>query len=270
MHTTFRIALGVEYDGAAFCGWQTQPSGCGVQDCLEAALAAVAGEPVATVCAGRTDSGVHALHQVIHFETAARRPLAAWVRGVNAALPPSAAVIWAVPVAPEFHARYSARSRRYRYILLNHPVRPALDSGRVGWCHRPLDTDRMRQGAALLTGERDFSAFRSAECQARSPVRTLKTIEIERHGDYVICEFVADAFLHHMVRNLMGSLVYIGSGRCDPAWVADVLASRDRAHAAPTFEAAGLSLTRVVYGEEWSIPGPRRDSSIALLPGVSR
>ncbi|HUP93889.1 MAG TPA: tRNA pseudouridine(38-40) synthase TruA [Burkholderiales bacterium] len=249
-----RVALGVEYDGAAFCGWQTQPSGCGVQDHLEAALAHIAGETVETTCAGRTDAGVHALEQVVHFDTTARRPLSAWVRGVNASLPATLAVLWSQEVRSDFHARYSARNRCYRYVLLNHPVRPAADHGRVGWFHLPLDVERMREAAQFMTGEHDFSAFRSAECQARSPVRDLRTIEIERRGVYVVFDFCANAFLHHMVRNLMGTLIHIGKGKRAPPWAAEVLASRDRSQCAPTFDAAGLYLARVEYDAEWDLP----------------
>jgi tRNA pseudouridine38-40 synthase len=249
-----RVALGIEYDGSAFCGWQTQPSRCGIQDHLEAALASIAGEPVDTVCAGRTDAGVHALGQVVHFDTAARRPESAWVRGVNALLPPALAVTWAREIDDEFHARYSARSRSYRYVLLNRAVRPASGHSRVGWFHKPLDVERMLEAARLLVGEHDFSAFRSSECQARSPVRTLHAIAIERRGACVVVDFRANAFLHHMVRNLMGALVYVGKGRHEPQWVAGLLASRDRALGAPTFDPAGLYLTRVEYDAAWELP----------------
>lgn len=259
-----RIALGIEYDGSAFCGWQTQPSGCGIQDHLEAALAHIAGARVATVCAGRTDAGVHALEQVVHFDTAARRPTSAWVRGVNASLPAALAVLWAHDVNGEFHARYSALERCYRYVLLNRAVRPAAGHGRVGWFHLPLDVERMREAAAALVGEHDFSAFRSAECQARSPVRTLRRIDIERRGDYIIAEFRANAFLHHMVRNLMGTLIYVGKGRHEPAWVARVLAGRDRSQAAPTFDAAGLYLAQVEYDSGWSLSSAHRNALSSL------
>lgn len=262
-----RVALGIEYDGTAFCGWQTQPSRCGIQDHLEAALALIAGEPVQTICAGRTDAGVHALEQVVHFETAARRPASAWVRGVNAALPAGVAVIWSQEIGPEFHARYSARSRRYRYLLLNHAVRPAAAHGRVGWFHLPLDVDLMREAAQALVGEHDFSAFRSSECQARSPVRHVRTIEIERRGAYIVFDFCANAFLHHMVRNLMGTLLYVGKGKHPPAWAAAVLADRNRARAAPTFEAAGLYLARVEYDAAWQLPAQAREAS-PLLPDM--
>ncbi len=259
-----RVALGVEYDGSGFCGWQTQPSRCGVQDRLEAALALINGDVVETVCAGRTDAGVHALEQIVHFDTSARRPASAWVRGVNASLPAGLAVIWAQKAGDEFHARYSARRRRYRYVLLNHAVRPAAAHGRVGWFHLPLDTDRMREAARLLTGEHDFSAFRSSECQARSPVRQLHSIEIERRGAYVVFDFCANAYLHHMVRNLMGMLVYVGKGKHPPEWAGKVLASGDRSRAAPTFDAAGLYLTRVEYDAHWGLPERAREGAVMM------
>jgi tRNA pseudouridine38-40 synthase len=255
--TAVRIALGIEYDGRAFCGWQTQPTGCAAQDKLESALAQLAGESIATVCAGRTDAGVHALAQVVHFDTAARRPLTAWVRGANALLPRSIAVTWARVVAAEFHARYAARERCYRYVLLNRAMRPAAEQGRVGWFHLPLALDQMQRGAQALLGEHDFSAFRSSECQARSPVRTLHRLDIERRGDYLLFEFSANAYLHHMVRNIVGALVYVGKGRQPPEWIAEVLHGRDRTRAAPTFDAAGLYLTRVVYDAAWGLPTAR-------------
>lgn len=251
-----RIALGIEYDGSAFCGWQTQPAACAAQDSLEAALSHIAGERIATVCAGRTDAGVHALGQVVHFDTAAERPLNAWVRGTNAMLPPAMVATWARAVSGEFHARYSALERHYRYVLLNRPVRPAADRARVGWFYLPLDLERMREAARLLQGEHDFSAFRSSECQAKSPVRRLRGIDIERRGDYVIFDLRANAFLHHMVRNIVGCLVYVGKGRHPPQWMAQVLASRNRALAAPTFEASGLYLAEVRYDAAWNLPAP--------------
>jgi len=253
-----RIALGVEYDGSGFCGWQTQPSGCAVQDRLEAALSNIAGEPVATVCAGRTDAGVHALAQVVHFDCAAERPESAWVRGVNALLPPAVAVTWVRAVPAGFSARFSATARHYRYVLLNHPVRPAADHGRVGWFHVPLDVERMRDAATVLQGEHDFSSFRSAECQAKSPVRVLKTLAIAAHSPYVVFEFCANGFLHHMVRNIVGSLVYVGSGRKQAAWMRELLEARDRALAAPTFDAAGLYLADVDYDAAWGLPRRER------------
>jgi tRNA pseudouridine38-40 synthase len=249
-----RLALGIEYDGSAFCGWQTQPAACAAQDRLEAALAKIAGAPVATVCAGRTDAGVHALGQVVHFDATAARPPSAWVRGTNALTPPALAVTWAKAVGDDFHARYSARERCYRYVLLNRAVRPAAEQNRVGWFHTPLELEPMRRAAHALLGVHDFSAFRSSECQARSPVRNLSRIEIRRCGDYVIFELTANAFLHRMVRNIVGCLVYVGSARRTPQWLAEVLAGRDRSAAAPTFAAAGLYLARVVYDPVWDIP----------------
>ena len=259
-----RIALGVEYDGSRFCGWQTQPQGCAVQDALERALTEVASTPITTVCAGRTDAGVHALGQVVHFDTGAERPETAWVRGVNALLPPACAVNWSRPVAQDFHARYSALARHYRYFLLNHPVRPAADQERVGWFHLPLDLEKMQRAARLLVGEHDFSAFRSSECQARTPVRTLTCLDIERRGDHLVFDFSANAFLHHMVRNIVGCLVYIGKGKYPPEWLGEVLAGRDRKRAAPTFGAAGLYLSRVIYDERWGLPQTQRATLMSM------
>jgi tRNA pseudouridine38-40 synthase len=248
-----RIALGLEYDGSAFCGWQSQAGGGAVQDALEAALSAVADAPVRVACAGRTDAGVHALAQVVHFDTDAVRPDTAWVRGVNAHLPAGVAVRWAQHVPNEFHARFSARGRRYRYLLLNRPERPGLMAGRVGWFHRPLDAKLMQEGASLLLGEHDFSAFRSVECQAKSPVKILRRAELARHGDLLVFEFEASAFLHHMVRNLVGTLVYVGKGAHPPAWVGEVLAGCDRSRAAPTFAACGLYFAGVDYDPVWQL-----------------
>jgi len=255
-----RIALGIEYDGSRFLGWQTQPGGGTVQDAVEAALSAIAGETVAVTCAGRTDRGVHARGQVVHFDTGADRPASAWVRGVNALAPESLAVLWSREVPQEFHARYGARARVYRYVLLNRAVRPALAARHVGWFHAPLDVDAMRKAAALLCGEQDFSAFRSAECQAKSPVRTLHALQIERTGERIDFLFRANAFLHHMVRNLVGTLVYVGKGKHPPAWARDVLESRNRALAAPTFAAEGLYLERVEYDATWNLPDGERNS----------
>lgn len=248
-----RVALGLEYEGSGFCGWQSQASGCGVQDALESALSVVADSPTRVVCAGRTDSGVHALGQVVHFDTDALRPDTAWVRGVNAHLPASVAVRWARPVSSDFHARFSARGRRYRYLLLNRPERPGLMARRVGWFHRPLDVDTMASAARLLLGEHDFSAFRAIECQAKSPVKTLRRADVTRHGDLLVFDFEANAFLHHMVRNLVGALVYVGKGSHPPAWLGELLAARDRSRAAPTFEACGLYFAGVDYDPAWQL-----------------
>jgi len=262
-----RFALGLEYDGSRFLGWQTQPGGGTVQDALQAALSAIAGGPVAVTAAGRTDRGVHAREQVVHFDVDASRPTSAWVRGVNALLPPSIAILWAAPVDAAFHARYSARARTYRYVLINRSVRPALAAGRAGWFHTPLDVDAMRTAAAYLVGEHDFSAFRSSECQAKTPVRTVTALEIERRGariDFVVC---ANAFLHHMVRNLVGALVYVGKGKHPPAWLHELLAARDRRRAAPTFGAEGLYLETIDYEARWGLPQTRPDAEHLVLEG---
>ncbi|HVY05036.1 MAG TPA: tRNA pseudouridine(38-40) synthase TruA [Burkholderiales bacterium] len=265
-----RIALGLEYDGNAFCGWQTQPGGCGVQDALEIALSGVAGEKIETACAGRTDTGVHALGQVVHFDTTADRPLSAWTRGTNALLPQSVAVTWSREVQQEFHARFRATGRRYVYWLLNRATRPGLLGGRAGWTHRKLDEAAMLEAAQCLLGEHDFSSFRAAECQARSPVKTVRSIDVARRGDLIRFEFVANAFLQHMVRNLVGSLVYVGSGRQPVEWMRTLLEGRDRTLAAPTFSPAGLYLAGVEYDAVWAlppIPDLRRVEDLLLAAG---
>jgi tRNA pseudouridine38-40 synthase len=260
-----RLALGLEYDGRAFCGWQTQPAGCAVQDALEAALARIHGAPVQTVVAGRTDAGVHALAQVVHFDVVHCRPESAWIRGVNAFLPPGVAVLWARQVDDRFHARRSALERSYRYVLLNRPVRPALLHGRVGWLHARLDVERMSAAAAALVGEHDFSAFRAAECQARSPVRQLRQATVTRRGDFILFEFRANSFLHHQVRNMVGALVWVGLGRRPPEWVEALLRSRDRTQGAATFAADGLYLTQVRYEPGWGLP---EQAGRDLMPGL--
>lgn len=249
-----KIALGVAYDGAGFEGWQSQPSGKTVQDHLERALGRIAGVQVRIVGAGRTDAGVHACAQVAHFETDAERPVSAWVRGANSLLPAAIAVQWALAVPQAFHARYSATGRSYRYVLYGHPVRPSLAAGHCGWYHAPLDLESMRRAAAALVGEHDFSAFRSSQCQAKTPVRTLRSAQIAQRGPYLMFDFSANAFLHHMVRNMVGSLLYVGAGKHAPEWVAEVLASRDRRLAAPTIAAAGLYLAAVSYSDGWGLP----------------
>jgi tRNA pseudouridine38-40 synthase len=225
-----------------------------VQDALETALSRISGNAIRVLTAGRTDAGVHAAFQVVHFDTEAQRPMSAWIRGVNAFLPDSIAVLWASQVPLDFHARYCAMERCYLYLLLTHPVRPALNQGKVGWFHRSLDLESMRSAARFLLGEHDFSAFRAAECQARSPVRSLTRLEITQQGDIVVFELRANAFLQHMVRNITGSLVYVGKGRYPPAWMAEVLAGRKRENAAPTFSPAGLYLAGIGYDAKWRIP----------------
>ncbi|MBW7924656.1 MAG: tRNA pseudouridine(38-40) synthase TruA [Burkholderiaceae bacterium] len=249
-----RYALTVAYDGSRFSGWQTQPAGTAAQDALERALSTVAGETIRTVCAGRTDAGVHALRQVVHFDSAARRPLSAWVRGTNAHLPAALAVRSATAVADSFHARYGAARRRYRYLLYRSAVRHPLLAQRAGWSFREIDVARMRAAAAALVGEHDFSAFRSAQCQAASPVRRLEELSLCERGPFVVFTFVANAFLHHMIRNIVGSLLAVGEGRRDPPWLAELLAGRDRTLAAATFAPDGLYLDGAQYDEHYGVP----------------
>jgi tRNA pseudouridine38-40 synthase len=249
-----RWALGISYLGQAYDGWQSQPSGRTVQDQLEAALSRFADRPVATVCAGRTDAGVHGLMQVVHLDTEVEREPFSWVRGTNTFLPPDIAVQWAVPVPDEFHSRASALARRYAYVLLESAVRPSLESGRAGWVFRPLDEGPLRDGAARLLGEHDFTSFRASACQARSPVKTLRRIDITRRGPYWRFEFEANAFLHHMIRNIMGCLLVVGQGQQPATWIDQVLAARSRDAAAPTFPPDGLYFLGPVYEDRWGLP----------------
>ncbi|HLX24046.1 MAG TPA: tRNA pseudouridine(38-40) synthase TruA [Usitatibacter sp.] len=259
-----RIALGLEYDGSAFCGWQTQPGGCGVQDHLQAALSQLADEPIEVTAAGRTDTGVHASAQVVHFDSNASRDTNAWVRGTNSNLDAAARVLWASPVPVDFHARYNALSRTYRYLLLDDGVAPAILRDRVGWFHKPLDVEAMEKAARALVGEHDFSSFRDAQCQAKSPVRDLREIRVERRGTLVVFTFRANAFLHHMIRNIVGSLVYVGAARERVEWIAELLALRDRREAAPTFAAGGLYLAGVEYDRSFGLPAFREHPLITL------
>lgn len=249
-----RIALGIEYDGRSFCGWQTQPNGCALQNYLERALAGVHTAPVQTVTAGRTGAGVHAVAQVVHFDALHFRPEHAWVFGTNSRLPAGMSVLWAKIVPPDFHARFGALERTYRYVLLNQAVRPALLAGRVGWIHGELQLDLMKDGARWLIGDQDFSAFRAAECQARTPVRDLRAVKIWRHGACVQFEFRANAFLHHQVRNMVGALVWVGLRRRPPEWIGEVLQTRDRTRAAATFAPDGLYLENVRYDDRFELP----------------
>jgi tRNA pseudouridine38-40 synthase len=261
-----RIALGLEYDGSRFHGWQTQPGGGTVQDALQGALATIAAAPVGVTCAGRTDRGVHARMQVVHFDAPAARPDTAWVRGTNALLPEAIAVLWAVPVAADFHARYCARSRTYRYLLLARPVRPAIGARFAGWTHARPDVQAMHEAAAFLLGEHDFSAFRSAECQARSPVRTLHALDICAENDRLQFVLRANAFLHHMVRNIVGALIHVGLRKREPRWMRELLEGRDRALAAPTAPPEGLYLEAIEYEPRWGLP-PSGGAPRAALPG---
>ncbi|WP_407351877.1 tRNA pseudouridine(38-40) synthase TruA [Luteimonas sp. R10] len=254
-----RYALGVEYDGGDFSGWQrlSQPGTAGpptVQGALERALSEVADAPVATVCAGRTDAGVHARCQVVHFDSQARRDPRGWMLGATSRLPPAVAVRWCVPVGDAFHARFSARARRYRYRILNRPVRAALERQYLAWCRRPLDAEAMHRAAQALVGEHDFSSFRTVHCQAPHARRDLQRIAVERLGEEVSVELQANAFLHHMVRNIVGSLLEVGAGERPGAWIAQLLAARDRTQAGATAPAAGLSFLGPLYPPECGLP----------------
>ncbi len=254
-----RLALGVEYDGSGFHGWQRlgKPgvrSEDTVQEALEDALSSVATVPIATICAGRTDAGVHAQCQVVHFDSAVPRDPRNWVLGTTSRLPPAVCVRWCVPVADDFSARFSARARRYRYRLLNHAVRPALGRQYLSWIRRPLDAVAMHRAARFLLGEHDFSAFRTVHCQAPHARRDLQQISVVREGNEICIEVRANAFLHHMVRNIVGSLLEVGAGDRPEAWIAEVLASRDRTLAGPTAPAAGLVFVGPLYPRECGLP----------------
>jgi tRNA pseudouridine38-40 synthase len=261
-----RLAMGLSYDGSGWQGWQTQPHGRTLQDVLEATLGRFAGraERVPTICAGRTDAGVHAALQVVHFDAPVTRRLVSWVRGMNALLPPSIAVRWVQPVPETFHARFSASSRTYVYLLWRDRVRPALWAGRVGWCFQPLDVKAMRTGAAALIGEHDFTSFRSAQCQARHPVRTLYRLDIDERGPFLVFTLRANAFLHHMVRNIVGTLLQVGQGKRPADWVNELLRACDRSQGAPTFASEGLYLCAIEYPANFGLT--ELDGSLHLLP----
>jgi tRNA pseudouridine38-40 synthase len=249
-----RLALGISYLGTAYEGWQSQPSRRTVQDKLEEALGRFTTQRISTVCAGRTDAGVHGLMQVVHFDTDLEREDFSWMRGTNRFLPDDIAVQWARHVPDAFHSRASASARRYAYVALESPVRPSIDGGRVGWVFRPLDGDAMREAALHLVGTHDFTSFRASECQARSPVKTLNRVDITRRGAYWRFDFEADAFLHHMIRNIMGCLVVIGQGQREPGWMREVVEARSRDAAAPTFAPDGLYFLGPVYDAKWELP----------------
>lgn len=259
-----RIALGVSYSGDGYEGWQSQLSGNTVQDKLEAALGSLAASPTRVMCAGRTDAGVHALMQVVHFDTLAKRELSSWVRGTNALLPANIAVQWAREVPDTFHSRASATSRRYSYVLLASPVRPSVESMRVGWVYRPLDIQAMQMGAEHLLGEHDFTSFRAAQCQAKSPIKHITQVTILRKGSYVRLDFEANAFLHHMIRNILGCLVVIGQGQQPPQWMRDVILARNRSAAAPTFSPNGLYFLGPTYSADFGLP--HRTAAYDWLP----
>lgn len=257
-----RVALGLEYDGAGFCGWQSQLGGCAVQDCLEKALQKLAGHELRVSAAGRTDTGVHALCQVAHFDTIKARPMSAWVRGVNANLPKNLRVLWAKQVDDSFHARFDAEQRSYQYLLINQPVAPAVMLGKAGWFHLPLDVSAMQEAAAYLVGEHDFSAFRAADCQAKSPIKQMHRAEISKAGNHLLFDFCANAFLHHQVRNMVGALIYVGKGKHKPEYMAQLLESRDRKQSPPTFSPDGLYLTGVKYDAKWGLPETQRSLTL--------
>lgn len=249
-----RIAIGIEYDGAAFCGWQFQGHCRSVQEVLELALGQVAAETIRIHAAGRTDAGVHATGQVAHFDTEANRDPRAWLMGVNASLPPEVAVTWVRSVSPEFHARFRAIRRRYAYLILNRRSRSPIWRNRVAWECRPLELAPMQEAAAMLLGQHDFSAFRGSACQAKSPVKTVRHLHLHRQDDLIHLDIEADGFLLHMVRNIVGALLAVGRGEAEPAWVAQVLASRDRRKAGVTAAPHGLYLTEVGYPSNFAIP----------------
>ena len=268
-----RVAIGLEYRGTQYCGWQTQLAGCAVQDHLERALEKFLGESVGTICAGRTDAGVHAMLQVVHLDTDIKREEVSWVRGTNAGLPADIRVVWAKHVAPDFHARFSAVSRTYRYLLLNDPVECATFNGMVGWFHTPLDIEKMRVAAEMLLGEHDFSAYRAADCQAKSPIKTMletsiaplaRSCGIIENAQLMVFALRGNAFLHHMVRNIVGELVYVGFGRRSLAEFREIFDGRDRTRAAPTFAPDGLYLCNIEYDARFGLPPVRRRHPFGL------
>ncbi len=249
-----RIAVGIEYLGTNYVGWQIQAGRRSVQGAVEDALSAVADEPVSTTCAGRTDAGVHALGQVVHFDTLALRAPRAWVLGANTSLPRDIVLTWAQEMPPAFHARFGAVARTYRYHILNRSERSALAAGRVAWVHRPLEIARMNAAAAHLLGEHDFSAFRATGCQSKTPLRRVTELAVRREGDHVTITVTANAFLHHMVRNITGLLISVGRGDAAPEFAAEVLAGRDRTRNAATAPAGGLYFAAVRYPREFAVP----------------
>jgi tRNA pseudouridine38-40 synthase len=249
-----RLALGIEYDGTDFCGWQRLGHGPSVQAAVESALGFVAAHPVDVTCAGRTDAGVHARCQVVHFDSEAEREPRGWVLGACARLPATVAVLWARVVDPAFHARYAARARRYRYSILNRPVRAALDARFVTWERRSLDAAAMHAAGQHLIGEHDFSAFRAISCQAKHARRELRELRVWREDERVLVEVEANAFLHHMVRNIVGSLLMVGRGEQPPQWLAELLAGRNREVAGPTAPASGLCFIGPRYPREFDLP----------------
>lgn len=250
----YKLALGIEYDGSRYYGWQRQREVRSVQQALEKALTQVANHPVEVFCAGRTDAGVHGTGQVVHFETRAQRSDAAWTLGVNSNLPSDIGVRWVKSVPPEFHARFSATARRYRYIIYNQRLRPAILGNGVTHYYHPLDADKMQRAAQSLLGENDFTSFRSVQCQSRTPWRNISHIQVWRQGSFVIVDIKANAFVHHMVRNIVGSLLQVGTGNQPESWISELLALRDRTQAAATARAEGLYLVSVDYPCHFGLP----------------
>lgn len=248
-----RLAMGLEYDGSGFRGWQTQSHARTIQPLVEQALSKVADEPVQVVCAGRTDAGVHATSQIIHFDTRAVRVPRAWLLGTNTHLSPEISVQWVRPVPQDFHARFSARWRAYRYIILNRLMRPALLRRRVTWIHRSLEAEPMHEAAQYLLGEHDFSSFRALGCQARHPVREVQSVRVWRHGDFIHLDIRANAFLHHMVRNIAGALLCVGRGERPPEWLGELREARDRSQAGVTAPPDGLYLVAVGYDPRFDV-----------------
>jgi tRNA pseudouridine38-40 synthase len=263
-----RYAVCVEYNGSAYSGWQTQKSLRTIQGLVESALGSVAAEPVEVICSGRTDAGVHARWQVAHFDTNVSRPMRGWVMGANTELPRDISIVWARPVPLHFHARYSAEARTYRYLILNRPSRSALAEKRAAWIYKPLDHEQMAEAAVHLCGHYDFSAFRSSECQSNSPIRRLERLTVERQGEWVVIEATANAFLHHMMRNIAGLLIEVGRAEAPPSWAREVLESRDRTRGAPTAPAEGLYFWDVRYPDAFGLPSGRADERSIIIPGL--
>ena len=261
-----RFAVGVEYDGTAYAGWQTQQSARSVQQVTEAAFSHIAAQPVGLICAGRTDAGVHARWQVAHFDTNANRPLRAWLLGSNSELPPDVSIAWVRPVPMHFHARYTAQARTYRYVILNRTTRSAFATNRAASIFKPLDHERMAEAATALIGSHDFSAFRSAECQANSPIRNVEKLTVVRQGDWILIEATANAYLHHMMRNIAGLLIAIGRGDAPASWASEVLEGRDRKRNAATAPAEGLYFWGVRYPAVFGLPVPPDDDRSAIMP----
>jgi tRNA pseudouridine38-40 synthase len=261
-----RLAVGVEYDGTAYAGWQTQQSARSVQAVAEAAFSSIAAERVSLICAGRTDAGVHARWQVAHFDTNSNRRLRAWLLGSNTELPSDVSIPWVRRVPMHFHARYSAEARTYRYIILNRGTRSAFATSRATCIFRPLDHERMAEAAVALLGSHDFSAFRSSECQANSPIRRVERLVVARQGDWIVIEATANAYLHHMMRNIAGMLIAIGRGEAQPSWATEVLESKDRKRNAATAPAEGLYFWGVRYPAVFGLPVPPQEACAAIIP----